>query len=197
MRVMVISASGRASSQSLKVSNWLVDHAGKLGYEASLLDLHQTALPIYDDAEHSELTPKINTLKSKLDSAEAYIFVSPEWNGMMSLNLANMFQYIDQEMAHKPVMLVGVSAGRGGTYPVAQMRLMGHKNRHYILSPESLIVSGVDKAFNDNDFSEKAVDLPLKKRADYALKVLCQYAKALNQVRSSGVIDHENFANGV
>ena len=152
---------------------------------------------MYDDAEHPELSEKLQLLRGRLTAADAYVFVSPEWNGMMSLSILNMLHYIKHEMSHKPVMLVGVSSGRGGTHPLDQMRLLGQKNRHYVLSPENLIISGVKDAFNSAGIDEAAADYALTSRADYALRILWQYAGALGQVRASGVIDTERFANGV
>jgi hypothetical protein len=100
-------------------------------------------------------------------------------------------------MAHKPTMLVGVSSGRGGTYPIAQMKLAGQKNNHYVIIPENLIVSNVKNMFNDEKIDESSADYTLKNRADYALTILIQYAEALKNVRSSDVIDFEQFGNGV
>ncbi len=65
---------------------------------------------MYDDAQHIELAEKISHLKQQLSSSDGFVFVSPEWNGMMSLTLPNMLHYVSQELANKPVMLVGVSA---------------------------------------------------------------------------------------
>lgn len=185
----------RAQSQSLKVANWLSAQAIRDDCESTVLDLHEFKLPLFDDGE----TPAENlpALLSMLAKADAYIFVSPEWNGMMSHGLINMLHYAKNELAYKPVMLVGVSAGRGGTYPIDQMRLMGHKNRHYILSPENLIVSGVESAFNDSDMSDQAPDYVLKSRAKYSISVLVELAKHLQNVRESGIIDLQKFSNGV
>lgn len=48
-----------------------------------------------------------------------------------------------------------------------------------------------------NVLDEKAPDYTIKLRADYALKILIEYAKALQKVRNSGLIDFKNFKNGV
>jgi azobenzene reductase len=196
MKLVVISASMRKESQSLKVSKWLAEHAQSLDVESEVLDLHEVKLPLFDTGETP--APNAEKILNILDSADGLVFVSPEWNGMMSHGLANMLHFVGKELAHKPVMLVGVSAGRGGTYPVAQMRQIGQKNNQYVISPESLIVQGVNDIMNDHEMSdEKSPDQSVKTRADYALKVLIEYAKSLKTVRESGVIDHESFANGV
>lgn len=195
MNILVISASMRGESQSLKVSKWLHVHLESQNIGSDLLDLHAFKLPMFDDGETiAENQPE---LLSKLGKADGYVFVSPEWNGMMSHGLLNMLHYAEHELAYKPVMLVGVSAGRGGTHPVDQMRLMGQKNRHYVLSPESLIVSGVESAFNGPEFDKNASDFALKTRADYSLKILVKLAESLSDVRNSGVLDFERFSNGV
>lgn len=195
MNILVISSSMRANSQSLKVSNWLGEHINSLTHEPRILDLHSFKLPIFDDGETAAENAVL--LLEIVIKADAYVFVSPEWNGMMSLGLLNMLHYVGHEMAYKPVMLVGVSSGRGGTHPIDQMKLVGQKNRHYIISPDNLIVSGVESAFNDNEMTESTSDYPLKSRADYSLKMLIELAKSLEKVRSSEVINLETFGNGV
>ncbi len=185
----------RGESQSLKVSNWLAKHVTALGEKGSVVDLHEVKLPMFDVGETP--APQAGELLAKLEEADAFVFVSPEWNGMMSHGLINMLHYAGHQFAYKPVMLVGVSAGRGGTYPLEQMKVVGQKNRHYVISPENLVVSGVNDAFNDTDMSESSADFQLKSRADYSLKILIELSKALKPVRASDVIDLETFVNGV
>jgi NAD(P)H-dependent FMN reductase len=163
--------------------------------DGSIIDLHELKLPLYDDGE--TIAENLPLLLEKLVAADGYVFVSPEWNGMMSHGLLNMLHYVGHEMAYKPVMLVGVSAGRGGTHPVDQMKLLGSKNRHYIVSPENLVVSGVEAAFNSPEIDEAAADYALKSRASYSLSVLIALAEALTPLRAGDVLDFEHFANGV
>lgn len=195
MNILVISASMRAESQTLKVANWLSNYVIQTGAESSVLDLHSFKLPLFDDGE--TVTDNASLLTDMLNVADGYVFISPEWNGMMSHGLINMLHFAEHELAYKPVMLVGVSAGRGGTHPVDQMRLMGHKNRHYIISPENLIISGVENALNDTDMTEQSLDLQIKMRAKYSVAVLMELAKSLQSVRSSGVVDLDTYSNGV
>jgi len=184
----------RKESQSLKISNWLSAHATTLGAESSVLDLHETTLPMFDPAAPAE---NKDTILQMMNEADGFVFVSPEWNGMMSHGMANLMHYIGTEMANKPVMLVGVSAGRNGHYPVLQMRTMGYKNNHFVITPEALVVQDCNGAFNDTDMSDDADDSYLKSRADYALKILIEYSKALQSVRDSDVVDLETFTNGM
>lgn len=196
MKIVVISASMRKDSQSLKVSKWLQVHGESLGIESEVVDLHEVKLPLFDVGETP--APQAEDVLAVFKSADGFVFVSPEWNGMLSHGLVNMLHYTGTELAHKPVMLTGVSAGRGGTYPLAQMRDVGQKNNHYVISPESLLVQGVNGILDDHEMTEEdTADQNVKARADYGLKVLIEYAKAMKTVRESGVINHEKFANGV
>ncbi len=195
MNICIISASMRGNSQSLKVANYLKDRLIRFDMSAWVLDLHKLDLPPYDDGE-TEAPDKDDVLK-QLESAEGYVFVSPEWDGMMSHGLISLLHYVKTEMAHKPVMLVGVSSGFGGAYPLQQMKQLGPKNKHYVITPEALRVMKVKDILNDQDFSENAQDLSVKKRADYALRVLCEYSKALQQVRDSRVFNPGEFGSGV
>jgi hypothetical protein len=94
-------------------------------------------------------------------------------------------------------MLVGVSSGRGGVYPISQMRLMGYKNNHYVISPESLIVQDVKNVMNNSNEPENKGDEYIRDRAKYAIKILAEYAKSLKLVRDSGVIDFDTYPNGL
>lgn len=195
MKIVVVSGSMRPDSQSLKVSQWLVDHGKQLGVDMELLDLHTLELPQFTTKQPK--TEAEQRMLALFDSADGAVFVSPEWDGMMSHGIPSMLHYIDNELAHKPVMLAGISSTRGGHYPLMQMRTMGYKNKHYIITPESLLVQWVKDAFNDHDMSDDAQDAPMKKRANYGLKILIEYAKALHAVRDSGAVDFEQFPNGV
>lgn len=195
MKILIVSASMRGESQSLKVSLWLAQHLNSLGAQGDVLDLHEFKLPLFDNGE--TVAENLPELLHKLNEADGYVFVSPEWNGMMSHGLLNMLHYVEKEMAYKPVMLVGVSASRGGTHPIDHMKLLGSKNRHYIISPENLIVTGVGQAFNSPDIDEAAEDFPLKARASYSLKMLVALSEALTPLRNAGITDFERFKNGV
>lgn len=193
MKITIISASTRNNSQSRRVSDYLSSRLTKLDIENNTLDLNEKRLPLYDDTEEGPWKELWGEISSLLEQSDGFVFVSPEWDGMFSVGLHNMYHYADKELADKPVLAVGVSSGRGGRYPLQQMRTMGYKNKNFVVIPESLYYDHIkenliDGAFTDNRTTE---------RTDYTLKVLVEYAKALVAVRKSGVIDNEKFPNGL
>ena len=195
VKILVVSSSTRAGSQSRKVSDYLTERIKGLSHSSSVFDLHEQVLPFF--GQHKDGEKNIAELQRMLKEADGYVFVSPEWNGSLSAGLVNMFDFVGNAMAHKPVMLVGVGGEHGGTYPLAHMRQIGPKNAHYIISPENLIVRNPKDAMNDSTLDESASDYRLKSRAEYALKILLEYAQALESVRNSGTVDLAQFPSGV
>ncbi|MEM3112314.1 MAG: NAD(P)H-dependent oxidoreductase [Candidatus Anstonellales archaeon] len=193
MKITIISASTRKNSQSRRVSDYLSSRLAKLSVDNTILDLNEKRLPLYGDTEDGPWTKLWGEISNLLAQSDGFVFVSPEWDGMFSVGLHNFFHYVDKEMADKPVLTVGVSSGRGGRYPLQQMRIMGYKNKRFVVIPESLYYEQVEKILVDGALTDNQTT----ERTDYALKVLVEYAKALNAVRQSGVIDYEKFPNGL
>lgn len=201
MKVTVICANSRKESQSIKLAKWLVGKIKQDKVDVKLVDLHASQLPLELDKlwDEDPATMLIwNPIKDALQAAEAFVIVSPEWNGMANPSLFNLLDYTDGEMAYKPALLVTVSASQGGAYPVAQIKGFASKNTHIDFIPEHIIVRDAEKVFNSSEpDDESKSDLYLQKRAQYALKVLYEYAKALKGLRDSGVIDRKTYPNGM
>lgn len=199
MKIALISGSTRSNSQTLNVVNYLANRLNDLGAETMLVDLNESRLPFYDDTESGEWEKIWRPIESMLAQADGFVFATPEWDGMFSAGLHNLFNYAasaapqKNTMAHKPAALVGVSSGMGGVYPLAQLRMAGPKNTHYVVSPENLRFANVKDVLVNGTITVDA----LRDRADYAMKVLIEYAKALKSVRESGVLDMGTFGSGV
>ncbi len=193
MKIIVISGSTRPDSQSRKVAEYLDKKLVELGAQTELVDLNESRLPIFDNSSSGPWEEVWNPIKAALESADGYVFVSPEWDGMFSVGLHNMFHYAGNALAHKPVTLASVSDGMGGIYPLAQLRATGPKNTHYVVTPENLRFSDVNNLLVNGEITQDGV----RARADYALKILIAYAEALKQIRDSGIVDLEQFKFGV
>jgi hypothetical protein len=101
-------------------------------------------------------------------------------------------------VGHKPALLVSVSAGINGAYPIAELRMTGGKNNRLCFIPEHVIVRNVGSVLNGpQPADDNRHDASIRERLDYALQVLIRYGHALATVRTSGVIDHRRFPNGM
>jgi NAD(P)H-dependent FMN reductase len=196
----IIIGSQRAQSQSQKVGKFIEKTLKDQGKMVSVIDLYIEKLPLWEEqtAHYLPLGQKIwqEKISPKLAKAAAFIIITPEYNGATSPSIKNFFLYPKQgELAHKPALLVGVSAGVGGGYPLAELRATSHKDTFMVYMPGNVIVREVNEQLNENEAVSKR-DQELKSRIHYSLKVLEQYGLALAEVRKSKVVDLEKYPFG-
>jgi len=130
-----------------------------------------------------------------LFNADALIVIAPEYAGMVPPRLTNFLLLCSgNEVGHKPALAVGVSATRGGTYPIAQLRASSTKNNHMCWIPDHLILR--DARTPDGHDSLTGTGY-VARYAVYCLRLLNAYATALKEVRGSGFVDHRSFPYGM
>jgi NAD(P)H-dependent FMN reductase len=203
MKISVINGSHRENSQSLKVAKYIQTllESG-ISEQSWLFSLRGNPLPLWDEGVWDG-EPKWKTLltpiKEQLASSDAFVVVSPEWHGQVPAGLKNFFLLFGKnELGHKPALIVSVSSGDGGAYPVAELRMSSYKNSRICYIPEHVIIRHVEKVLNDNSQDNDARSDPyIRERLQWALKVLKQYGMALKQVRESGVAESDKFKNGM
>lgn len=201
MKIIIISGSMRDEAQTLKVCKYL---EGRLKFidvdiETEIVDLNSLELSQHINEVWSDGTNSYDTAVklTNLETADGFVIATPEWNGMASAGLKNFFHHVGIGMAHKPGLLVSVSASRGGAFPIAELRMSSYKNSRINYIPDQLIVRDVNDVMNEDGSGDAKSSEFYEKQSDYSLKVLIEYAKALRSVRSSGVIDHDEFQNGM
>ena len=182
--IVLLSGSNRFNSQSIKVAHYLRERleALELCDSSELIDLASSPLPLWPEEDTQKAW---SAQQSTLKKATALIVISPEWNGMACPALKNFFLYAgSSELGHKPALLVGVSAGLGGAYPITELRASSYKNSRILYLPEQLIIRNVESMFNSECPSDEN-DMRIRARADWVLHVLCQYNDALRTIRTS------------
>ncbi len=202
MKFFILSGSHRAEAQSLKVANYLksVLLAEHTGASVFLYSLSGNPLPLWDEASGGAPDALWDPISAGLKAADALVVVTPEWSGMATPGVKNfLLNCTADEVGHKPGLIVTVSASRGGSYPVAELRMSGYKNNRLCWLPEHLIVQHVEGSMTlpDGGAGLSKEDTVIRLRARYDLRLLAEYAKALAVVRASGVVDHRTFRNGM
>ena len=128
-----------------------------------------------------------------LSDSDGIIIVSPEWNGMVSPALMNVFLLTSRgEIAYKSALRVTVSATDGGAYPVAELRSFSAKNTQICYISDHVVVRDACNVLN-RDESDSVEDEYVRERIDYSLRVLVVYTAAFIGIRRSGVVDLENY----
>jgi NAD(P)H-dependent FMN reductase len=200
MKITVISGSHRTDSQSDRVAAYIQSTLDARNVSAEVLSLAGNPLPLWDEGVWGN-DPKWERvwtpIARKLQESAGFVIVTPEWAGMVPPGLKNLLLLCTpNEVGHKPALIVSVSAGIGGSYPIAELRLSSYKNNRLVYLPEHVIVRDV-KCLLDGDVASGPRDEEARARISYGLNLLEEYARALVAVRESGVINHTDFPYGL
>jgi NAD(P)H-dependent FMN reductase len=117
--LQIIAASTRPGRRGIAVARWIEQQARQHGgFEVELVDLADVGLPVLDEPNHPRLRRYLHQhtkdWSATVDRADAYVFVTPEYNHSFPAALKNALDYLSAEWADKPAGLVsygGISAG--------------------------------------------------------------------------------------
>lgn len=198
--ILIISGSHRPKSQSRKVSDYIAGAISRLDASATtdVIDLFELKLPLWD-GDGGYVPSKAaawQPISPRVVKADGFVIVSPEWGGMVPPGLKNFLLHgSSKEMGHKPAMIVGVSASRGGSYPNNELRTSGYKNTRIVYTPDHVLVQTVNDVLNGETEADKN-DGYIRRRIDFSLKTLLTYTEAFKTIRAAG-LDNPEFANGM
>ncbi|WP_019029624.1 NAD(P)H-dependent oxidoreductase [Colwellia piezophila] len=194
MNLVIISASQRTQSQSVKVAKYLAENSNQFS-DISHIELCKQRLPLWDgEASSKQQTDsdwqKIN---NQLQTMDALIVITPEWGGTASPLLKNLLMMAQAEdIGHKPVLLVSVVNGISGAYPIAELRMNAFSNNKLIAIPDHLIIRNVEEILNtmngpsqQEDETLARRDNSIRHRIGYSLHTLFHYGQAMKTLRDS------------
>lgn len=200
MKVAIIAGSHRENSQSARVAAFLKSAVEREGHSAWVYSLSQNPLPLWDEGVWSgEESWKTHwqPVALQLQESDALVVVSPEWSGMVPPGLKNFLLLCStKEVGHKPALIVSISSGIGGSYPVAELRVSSYKNNRLVYIPDHVIVRNVEEMLLGETPAHDR-DEATRNRLGYGVRLLLEYGKALKGIRESGVIDHKSYPFGM
>ena len=199
INLSIISGSHRQQSESLKIATVVKHQISNLDglNRANLIDLAETKLPLWDVRFENSEQQKIELVADQLEDSDGFIFVVPEWHGMVPAAVKNFFlHYSGGQLAHKPALIIAVSAGEGGAYPIVELRSSSYKNSRICYLPEHLIIRRVQSVFNTDSENNPESQSYLERRMDHCLNLLVSYTTALKVVRQELPVETE-FSNGM
>ncbi len=120
LNLQVVIASTRTGRQGTAVGAWAADQARRHGkFTVELIDLAEVNLPLFDEPKHPrfgqyehEHTKRWSAIASR---ADAYVFVTPEYDFSAPASLINALQYLVKEWAYKACAFVSYGGVSGGT----------------------------------------------------------------------------------
>jgi NAD(P)H-dependent FMN reductase len=199
MKISIISASHRVASQSERVANIIGSRIKNVKSSTNLfnLDLSAAKLPLWSPEKKDGSGIWGDTWKNisnELKQSDGFIFVVPEYGGMATPQSKNIFLLCGEgELAHKPGLIISVSSGNGGAYPIADLRSFSYKNTHIMWIPENIIIRNVEE-YNPGEHGSSIPEW-LDSRIDYTLEILLAYSLNMQPLRE--LINRKEFGNGM
>ena len=199
MKISLISTSHRNKSQSNRVSKILEEFIFKIDSSINCynLDMYESKIPLWSDDRKKNIKFWENEFKSfsnELATSDGFIMIVPEYGGMATPNSKNFFLLFNKgELFHKPALIVSISSGNGGSYPISELRSSSYKNSHIMWIPENIIIRNVEQFLpgKHGDLIPEWID----DRINYACNLLINYAQCLKPIQK--LINKEDFANGM
>lgn len=185
LKVQVIIGSTRQHRFSEKPAHWIYRLLQKTdGIEAELLDLRDYPLPFYNEPlsptrlKGMYSDPQVQAWVNKINEADAYVIVAPEYNHGYPAVLKNALDYPYHQWHKKPVAFISYGSV-GGARAIEQLRQVAVELQ---LAPvrNSISIPGIlymGKEDQPNLFE------PLQEKADLMVKDLVWWGQALQAAR--------------
>lgn len=186
MKLAVITVSTREGRVGDAVGKWAREYARQHGGfdEVELIDLKQVNLPLLNEPKHPvmrdyqfEHTKRWSKL---VEPADAFVFVTPEYDYFTPGALVNAIDYLSQEWSYKPAGFVGYGGISGGLRSVQAAKPLLTSVKMMPI-PESVSFHFVVNNLKDG------VLTPERKHEDMArlmLDELAKWATALKPLRT-------------
>ena len=128
LKLNVIVCSTRPGRIGPKVATWFHEFAAAHGgFDAALVDLAEFELPVYDEPKHPRLQQyehaHTRRWSESVASADAFVFVTPEYNYFAPPALVNALTFLTKEWAYKPAGLLSYGGISGGLRAVQAEKL--------------------------------------------------------------------------
>ena len=193
-KLQIIVGSTRDGRAAEPIIGWLTDRAKAHGaFDVEVLDLRNWPLPIFqetfatigDMADPTYSDPIVRAWNRKIAEADAYLFITPEYNHSVPAVLKNAIDsvFVSWAFRNKVAAFAGYSGG-----PVGGARAVEHL-AHIAIEVElvplkqSLIIGKVGQAFDE---AGKPTDPMTDVAAGIVLDDLAWWSAALEPARAAG-----------
>lgn len=186
----VIIGSTRPGRAGLPIGSWFAQ-AARLhgGFDVDVVDLAELALPILSEPHLPRLREYVQEStrrwSDRVERADAFVFVTPEYNHGYPASVKNAIDHLSQEWAYAPVGFVSYGGVAAGTRAVQQLKQVLTTLR-MIPSFESVNIAHHAQSITDGVFTPgpRAMDaaaamLTELNRLERAMRVLRSEVRAL------------------
>ena len=199
MKISLISTSHQKNSQSKRVLKIIKNIILKINSKIKCyeIDVFELNIPLWTSEKKEN--PKfwendVKKISDDLALSDGFIFIVPEYGGMATPSAKNFFLVFNNgELFHKPGLIVSISSGSGGAYPISELRSSSYKNTHIMWIPENIIIRNVEQ-FNPGNHGTLIPNW-IDERIKYSCNLLIKYAEYLKPIQK--FINRKEFSNGM
>ncbi|WP_242096076.1 MULTISPECIES: NADPH-dependent FMN reductase [unclassified Sphingomonas] len=150
--ILVFYGSYRSDRLGIRLAHYIVAALNARGARAELIDAQAIGLPMldrmYKEYPAGSAPPALETLAGKIKAADAFVFVTGEYNWSVQPGLKNLTDHFLEEWFWRPAAIASYSAGRtagvrAGTAWHGILSEMG-----MVVVSSTLAVGGIAAAFD-------------------------------------------------
>jgi NAD(P)H-dependent FMN reductase len=191
MKIAVILGSTRPTYRlGERVAQWVMSETKKYPKaEFTLLDLREYQLPFFNEEAgprgNKNRHPQTNVAKwlGDIQTADGYIFITPEYNEGPSAALKNAIDFLAFEARRKPAVIIGYSDGaNGGMYAPIHLRVNLGEVGIVALKAQHIILNA-DTAISETGVANPTEKEALERRFKRLLEELFWFTEALKTAR--------------
>jgi len=189
MNLTIVSASTRIGRQSHRVAVGLEKFLQSAdNVTVTLADLAEYQIPMFEEVtpKHPQPTPAMLELGKILNQSDAFLFVTPEYNGTYTPALKNMVDsYNKTEFSKKAIGIVTVTAGgMGGMRAAMQMQQL-IPALFAFAAPHMLLVPHLTQKFDEDG---NLTDENFRKNLDNFTKEFLWLAEAIHEKKAKELV---------
>jgi NAD(P)H-dependent FMN reductase len=181
MKISIISSSTRKGRVSHRIALMLQNQLTERGVNAEIIDLMHFDMGRFEEtfASKDQPTTQEKEVYQKLEAADGFIFVTPEYNGSISSGLKHFIDfYAKKPFEKKPIGVATGSTGMmGGTRAAHQLQLSILACFAFPI-PHMLLSGQMDKTMSEDG---TILDEAYKGKVDFFLNAYVEFAEKLTQ----------------
>lgn len=184
-RLNIITVSTRPGRAGPVFADWIASLAREEGsFDVHEVDLAEFDLPVFDEPNHPRAEDYENehtkAWSASVDAADAFVFVTPEYNYATPPSLLNALTYLSREWSYKPAGFVSYGGVTGGMRSVGMTKQVLDTLR-VVSIPEGVPIPAFFEHVKDGRFEPKEIH---ETGAQAMLAELHRWAVALKPMRA-------------
>ena len=187
-RVLVFYGSYRADRKGIRLANFVVASLRARGASCELVDAKVVGLPIldrmYKEYPAGTAPPAMEALAAKIRAADAFVFVTGEYNWGVQPGLKNLTDHFLEEWFWRPAAIVSYSGGRLSGVRSGALWHQTLSEMGMVVISSSLAVGPISQALNPDGEAIGDAGLELQRRFPRFADDLAWWTEAAKSLRT-------------